>query len=112
MSGGSHGYIYSRIEEELGGQMQDAELNDLVEDFVKLAHDLEWMDSSDISPERYRVVFPVPVLTLYGDDGKVVGEIRLLRQDVAIAVLFDGQFRAVFECDFCFHVSSLPNSAM
>lgn len=54
MSGGSHGYIYSRIEEELGGQMQDAELNDLVEDFVKLAHDLEWMDSSDISPERYR----------------------------------------------------------
>ena len=54
MSGGSHGYIYSRIEEDLGGQMQDAELNDMVADFVKLAHDLEWMDSSDISPETYR----------------------------------------------------------
>lgn len=54
MSGGSHGYICYRIEEELCGQMYDAELNDLMKDIVKLAHDLEWYDSSDISEESYK----------------------------------------------------------
>ena len=54
MSGGSHGYICYRIEEELCGQMYDAELNDLMKDIVKLAHDLEWYDSSDIGEESYK----------------------------------------------------------
>ena len=54
MSGGSHGYIYCRIQEELCGQMYDAELNDLMKDIAKLAHDLEWYDSSDISEESYK----------------------------------------------------------
>lgn len=54
MSGGSHGYICYRIEEELCGQMYDAELNDLMKDIVELAHDLEWYDSSDISEESYK----------------------------------------------------------
>ena len=49
MSGGSHNYIYYQIEENLCGQMKDAELNDLMDDIVKLAHDLEWADSCDIS---------------------------------------------------------------
>lgn len=54
MSGGSHGYIYSQIQNELCGQMYDIELNDLMNDIAKLAHDLEWYDSSDISEESYK----------------------------------------------------------
>ena len=54
MSGGSHGYIYSQIQDELCGQMYDAELNDLMKDVAKLAHDLEWYDSSDIGEETYQ----------------------------------------------------------
>jgi len=54
MSGGSHNYIYSMIEENLEGQMQDIEMNDLVKDFIKVAHDLEWWDSSDNCEENYR----------------------------------------------------------
>lgn len=53
MSGGSHGYICFSIENELCGRMYDRELNDLMEDIAKLAHDLEWYDSSDISKESY-----------------------------------------------------------
>ena len=54
MSGGSHGYVYARIEEELCGQMHDRELDDLMQDVAKLAHDLEWYDSSDICEKTYR----------------------------------------------------------
>lgn len=54
MSGGSHNYICFRIEEDLCGQMDDVELNDLVEDVAKLAHDLEWWHSADIGEEDYR----------------------------------------------------------
>lgn len=53
MSGGSHNYICYRIEEELCGQMEDKELNDLIADIVQLAHDLEWYHSSDTSREDY-----------------------------------------------------------
>ena len=53
MSGGSHGYVYCSIEENLCGQMYDTELNDLMKDIKKLAHDLEWYDSSDIGEEQY-----------------------------------------------------------
>lgn len=54
MSGGSHNYIYCRIETDLVGQMEDRELNDLMKDIVTLAHDLEWYHSSDISRDDYR----------------------------------------------------------
>ena len=53
MSGGSKNYIYHKIEDELCGQMYDDEINDLMEDIKKLAHDLEWWISSDITKERY-----------------------------------------------------------
>lgn len=53
MSGGSHDYVCSKIEYELVGYMKDDELNDLMKDIVKLAHDLEWADSGDISDEDY-----------------------------------------------------------
>lgn len=53
MSGGSMNYICYTIENELCGQMHDEELNDLMNDVAKLAHDLEWWISSDISKEGY-----------------------------------------------------------
>lgn len=53
MSGGSLDYVCYKIENELSGMMQDAELNDLVKDFAKLAHDLEWALSSDTSMDSY-----------------------------------------------------------
>lgn len=54
MSGGSHGYIFGRIEDELCGQMEDVELNDLIADVAKLAHDLEWYHSGDICKDDYK----------------------------------------------------------
>lgn len=54
MSGGSNNYICYRIEEDLGGQMEDAELNDLINDIAELAHDLEWYESGDTSEANYR----------------------------------------------------------
>lgn len=54
MSGGSYSYIYSRLEEECGGRMYDAEMNDLIEDLCEVLHDLEWWQSGDSSEDRYR----------------------------------------------------------
>ena len=54
MSGGSHNYICYRIEEDLVGQMEDKELDELMKDIATLAHDLEWYHSSDTSRDDYR----------------------------------------------------------
>ena len=54
MSGGSHNYIYCSIDEELVDKMKDLEMNDMMRDLVKVAHDLEWWDSCDTSEENYR----------------------------------------------------------
>ena len=54
MSGGSHGYVCYTIEEELYGKMHDPELNDLIKDIAKLAHDLEWWESADYGEGAYR----------------------------------------------------------
>ena len=54
MSGGSHNYICYRIEEDLVGQMEDKELDDLMRDIADLAHDLEWYHSADTSRDDYR----------------------------------------------------------
>lgn len=54
MSGGSHGYICYRIEDELVGAMHDKELNDLMKDIAELAHDVEWYDSGDYGDETYK----------------------------------------------------------
>lgn len=53
MSGGSHGYIYSRIEAELCGRMHDPELDDLMDDIAGLAHALEWYESGDTCLKTY-----------------------------------------------------------
>lgn len=47
MTGGSHNYICFKIEHDLVGQMRDPELDDLMKDIARLAHDLEWADSGD-----------------------------------------------------------------
>lgn len=54
MSGGSLNYVFCQIENNLCGQMEDAELNDLMLDIGKLAHDLEWWKSGDTSEKEYR----------------------------------------------------------
>lgn len=54
MSGGSHNYICWKIEEELVGQMHDAELDDLMQDIANLAHSLEWAESGDTSIKDYK----------------------------------------------------------
>lgn len=53
MSGGSMEYICYKIEEYLCGKMQDAELNDLVKDIAKLAHQIEWATDGDIGMADY-----------------------------------------------------------
>lgn len=53
MSGGSHNYICHEIDNELVGRMHDRELNALMEDVAKLAHDLEWYDSGDYGKDTY-----------------------------------------------------------
>lgn len=54
MSGGSYSYIYYTLENECEGRMQDEELNEMLKDFCKVLHDLEWWQSSDSSEATYR----------------------------------------------------------
>lgn len=54
MSGGSYNYIYSRLLTECDGQMQDAEMNDMIHDLAGVLHDLEWWQSGDYTEEDYR----------------------------------------------------------
>lgn len=54
MSGGSYGYIYSKLQDECRGRMYDAEMNDLIADLSAVLHDLEWWQSGDTSEEQYR----------------------------------------------------------
>ena len=54
MSGGSYGYIYSRLIEECDGAMYDAEMNAMIKDLAEVLHDLEWWRSGDSSEEQYR----------------------------------------------------------
>lgn len=53
MSGGSLDYAYSKLEMDVGGKMHDPEMEDLLQDFIKVLHDLEWWLSSDIGREAY-----------------------------------------------------------
>lgn len=54
MSGGSYNYIYSTLMDECGGEMKDAEMNDMISDLCVVLHDLEWWQSCDTSEEKYR----------------------------------------------------------
>lgn len=52
MSGGAFNYV-SSVLFEYEGHMEDPELEDLLKDFCKLLHDLEWYKSGDTSREDY-----------------------------------------------------------
>ena len=54
MSGGSYNYISSRLLGECQNNMFDEEMNDLLIDFAKVLHDLEWWQSGDYGEEQYR----------------------------------------------------------
>ena len=54
MSGGSYGYIYSRLEEECVGRMYDVEMDDMINDLCEVLHDLEWWQSGDSSEDKYK----------------------------------------------------------
>ena len=54
MSGGAFDYMYGRIEETYVGEMQDADLDEMMKDLCELLHDLEWWQSGDYNEEDYR----------------------------------------------------------
>lgn len=54
MSGGSYDYKSYVIEDYYVGKMYDIELNEMMEDLIKVLHDVEWWKSGDISEESYR----------------------------------------------------------
>jgi len=54
MSGGALDYAYSRLEMDVAGKMYDPEMEDLLRDFTKVLHDLEWWLSADIAEDDYR----------------------------------------------------------
>ena len=53
-SGGSYDYNYLTVDDFYSGCMYDAELNEMINDLVKVLHDLEWWQSCDMSEEEYR----------------------------------------------------------
>ena len=53
MSGGHFNYDFYHLD-TYDGQMEDAELNELLVDFQALLKSLEWYKSGDTSPEDYR----------------------------------------------------------
>lgn len=53
MSGGHFDYAFYHLD-VYSGHMGDEELNELLEDFQKLLHDLEWYESGDIGPDDYK----------------------------------------------------------
>ena len=54
MSGGSHNYIYYKLQEECEGNMFDPEMDELIHDLCDVLHDLEWWQSGDTSETKYR----------------------------------------------------------
>lgn len=54
MSGGSFDYGYCRVEDLYKGKMEDPQLNELLDDFIKLLFELEWYKSGDTCEEDYR----------------------------------------------------------
>jgi hypothetical protein len=54
MSGGSYCYKYCEVDDYYVGAMYDEELNEMMKDLVKVLHDVEWWQSSDIGEDSYR----------------------------------------------------------
>ena len=88
MSGGSYGYIYSRLIEECDGAMYDAEMNAMIKDLAEVLHDLEWWRSGDSSEEQYRTTLArFKTMWFTGDrsdrlKGYIGGDWRMMNRDV------------------------------
>lgn len=54
MSGGHFNYTCYTVENEYCGRMEDAELDEMMDDLVDLLHDLEWWKSGDYGEDSYR----------------------------------------------------------
>lgn len=54
MSGGSFNYEYCRLKELYVGEMEDAVLDEMMNDLCDVLHDLEWWQSCDYGEETYR----------------------------------------------------------
>lgn len=54
MSGGSFDYAYRYLSDMYEGQMEDADMNELIKDVCEVLHDLEWWHSGDIIEDDYR----------------------------------------------------------
>ena len=54
MSGCSYDYIYSKLWDECGLRMYDAEMNEMIEELCIVLKDLEWWQSGDGDEEQYR----------------------------------------------------------
>lgn len=54
MSGGSFNYKYNDIQETYKGELHDEELEEMLKDFCKVLHDLEWWKSWDYAEDSYR----------------------------------------------------------
>lgn len=54
MSGGEFEYMCYTIEDMYENELEDDQLNELLLDFCKVLHDLEWYRSDDISQEDYK----------------------------------------------------------
>lgn len=53
MSGGSHNYLYSTIEDTYRNDLEYPILEDLLKDFCKVLKSLEWYRSGDTCKETY-----------------------------------------------------------
>ena len=54
MSGDAFEYMCYSIEDMYDNELEDDQLNELLLDFCKVLHDLEWYRSDDISQEDYK----------------------------------------------------------
>ena len=78
MSGGSHDYGCYTLERLFCDSMQDDEMNEMIQDLVKVLHDVEWWDSGDIGEERYRTTVEEFKKKWFGTRDEVLRE-RLFR---------------------------------
>jgi hypothetical protein len=54
MSGGSFNYFFNDIQDTYQGELHDEALENLLVDFCKVLHDLEWWISGDIGEKNYQ----------------------------------------------------------
>ena len=91
MSGGSHNYTYSRVQEEYVGRMYDVIMDEMMLDLSYLLKQLEWWQSSDISEADYRLVvqeFKEKYFQNYGETSKAI-IIRAVNELMEDAGLFE-----------------------